>query len=129
TPMAMAASLLVAIGAGVVLSGVLRTGDDRERGASADIALVAPGNRVAGTGPITFAWHAVPGVSRYVLEVQRADGSVALADTTADTSATLADPAPLRADSSYRWWVREAPDGAEPRSSAFRDLRTVSGER
>lgn len=123
TPMAMAASLLVAIGAGVVLSGVLRSGDDRERGSSADIALVAPGNRVAGTGPITFAWHAVPGVSRYVLEVQRADGSVALADTSADTSATVTDMSRLRPDSAYRWWVREVTDGAEPRSSAFRELR------
>ncbi|HET9725404.1 MAG TPA: hypothetical protein VFP28_00720 [Gemmatimonadales bacterium] len=126
-PMAMAASLLVAIGAAVVLSGVLRTGADRERGASRDIALVGPADRVSGGGPITFAWHAVPGVSRYVLEVQRADGSVAFADTTADTSATLADASRLRPDSTYRWWVREVTDGSEPRSSALRDLR-VSGQ-
>jgi hypothetical protein len=122
-PMAMAASLLVAVGAAVVLSGVLRTGDDRERGASGDIALAGPGERVSGSGPITFAWHAVPGVSRYVLEVQRADGSVAIADTTADTAATVTDMSRLRPDSAYRWWVREATDGSEPRSSAFRDLR------
>lgn len=122
-PMAMAASLLVAIGAGVVLSGVLRSGDDRERGASGDIALVGPRERVSSAGPITFVWHAVPGASRYVLEVQRVDGSVAIADTTADTSATVSDTVRLRADSAYRWWVREATDGSEPRSSAFRDLR------
>ena len=78
---------------------------------------------VSSNGPITFAWHAVPGVSRYVLEVQRADGSVAIADTTADTSATVIDLSRLRPDSVYRWWVREATDGSEPRSSAFRDLR------
>jgi hypothetical protein len=124
-PMAMAASLLVAVGAAVVLSGVLRTGDDRERGASGDIALAGPGERVSGGGPITFAWHAAPGVSRYVLEIQRADGSVALADTTADTSATVIDASRLRPDSVYRWWVREATDGSEPRSSAFRDLRVT----
>lgn len=122
-PMAMAASLLVAIGAGVVLSGVLRSGDDRERGASGDIALVGPGNQVSANGPITFAWHAAAGVSRYVLEVQRADGSVVLADTTADSSVTVSDMARLHPDSAYRWWVREATDGSEPRSSAFRDLR------
>jgi hypothetical protein len=122
-PLAVAASLLVAVGAAVVLTGVLRTGDDRERGVSGDIALLAPGDRVPATAPITFAWHAVPGVSRYVLEVQRADGSVAIADTTADTSATVTDPLRLRPDSAYRWWVREATDGSEPRSSAFRDLR------
>jgi hypothetical protein len=122
-PMAMAASLLVAVGAGLVLSGVLRTGDDRERGASGDIALVGPGNQVSDKGPITFAWHAVAGVSRYVLEVQRTDGSVAIADTTADTSATVTDMTRLRPDSAYRWWVREVTDGSEPRSSVFRDLR------
>jgi hypothetical protein len=122
-PMVMAASLLVAVGAGVVLSGVLRTGDDRERGASSDISLVGPADQVLATGPITFTWHAAPGVSRYVLEVQRADGSVAIADTTADTSATVTDLSRLRPDSAYRWWVREATNGEEPRSSAFRDLR------
>jgi len=124
-PMAMAASLLVAVGAAVVLTGVLRTGADRERGASGDIALVGPAARVPGGGPITFAWHAAPGVSRYVLEVQRPDGSVVLADTTADTSATVSDPSHLQADSAYRWWVREVTDGSEPRSSAFRDLRVT----
>jgi hypothetical protein len=125
-PMAMAASLLVAVGAGVVLSGVLRSGDDRERGTSGDIALVGPGNHVSVNGPITFAWHAAPGVSRYVLEVQRADGSVAIADTTADTSAAVTDLSRLRPDSVYRWWVREATNGEEPRSSAFRDLRVTA---
>ena len=122
-PMAMAASLLVAVGAAVVLTGVLRTNTDRERGASSDIELVGPGARVSGSQPITFAWHAAPGVSRYVLEVQRADGSIAYADTTADTSATLADASRLRPDSTYRWWVREVTDGSEPRSSSFHDLR------
>ncbi|HKT59796.1 MAG TPA: hypothetical protein VJQ46_07075 [Gemmatimonadales bacterium] len=122
-PLAMAASLLVAVGAAVVLSGVLRTGTDRERGASGDITLVGPAGRVSGTAPVTFTWRGVPGVSRYVLEVQRADGSVAYTDTTADTSATLIDPSRLRPDSAYRWWVREVTDGSEPRSSAFRDLR------
>jgi hypothetical protein len=102
---------------------VLRTGDDRERGATGDIALAGPGEQVSGSGPITFTWHPVPGASRYVLEIQHADGSVALTDTTADTTATVSDPSRLRPDSAYRWWVREATDGSEPRSSAFRDLR------
>jgi len=124
-PMAMAASLLVAVGAALVLTRALRTGTDRERGPSGDIALLAPGDRAPATVPITFTWHAAPGVSRYVLEVQRADGSVALADTTADTVAIVNDTSRLRADSAYRWWVREVTDGSEPRSSALRDLRVA----
>ena len=122
-PLALAASVAVAVGAAVVLSGVLRQGTDRERGAEADIGLVAPGTRAATAGPLTFTWRALPGATRYVLEVQRTDGTVAFADTTADTTATLADPARLLPDSAYRWWVREATEGNEPRSSAFHDLR------
>jgi hypothetical protein len=121
--LALAASLAAAVGVAVVLSGVLRKGAERERGGAGDIAVTAPAGRVAAGAPITFAWRAVPGASRYVLEVQRADGSVVLADTTADTTATVADPARLKPDSAYRWWVREVTDGSEPRSSAFRDLR------
>jgi len=121
--LALAASLAAAVGAAVVLSGVLRKGAERERGGASDIDLVAPSARAAAGAPVTFAWHAVPGVSRYVLEVQRADGSIAFADTTADTAATLADATRLKPDSAYRWWVREVTDGSEPRSSAFRDLR------
>ena len=122
-PLALAASVAAAVGAAVVLSGVLRTGTERERGAAGDIELIAPGSRQAAGAPLTFSWHPLPGASRYVLEVQRPDGSIALADTTADTALTVAESGRLLPDSVYRWWVREVTDGAEPRSSAFRDLR------
>jgi hypothetical protein len=125
-PLALAASIAVAVGAAVVLSNALRPGPERERGVGGDIALVTPGATAAAGGPLTFTWRPVAGVSRYVLEVQRANGSIAFADTTADTSATLADPSRLTPDSAYRWWVREATEGTEPRSSAFRDLRLTS---
>jgi hypothetical protein len=122
-PLALAASIAVAVGAAVVLSNSLRSGPERERGAGGDIVLIAPEATAGAGGPLTFTWRPVPGVSRYVLEVQRANGSIAFADTTTDTSATLADPSRLLPDSAYRWWVREATEGTEPRSSAFRDLR------
>ena len=121
-PLALAASIVVAVGAAVVLSGVLRTGAERERGTAGDITVIGPGSRAAADAPLTFAWRALPGVSRYVLEVQRPDGSVALSDTTADTVLTVSDPGRLLPESAYRWWVREVTDGAEPRSSAFRKL-------
>jgi hypothetical protein len=123
-PLAMAASIAVIVGAAVVLSGVLRSGAERERGGAGDIVLIAPGPRATGEGPLAFTWRALPGASSYVLEIQRPDGSIALADTTADTVAAFTEPGGrLLPDSAYRWWVREVTDGSEPRSSAFRDLR------
>lgn len=121
TPLALAASI-AAIGAAVVFSGVLRPGFDRERGTAGDLSLIAPEERASSAGPITFTWHRLPEASRYVLEIQRTDGSVALADTTADTVAVI-EPGQLQGGSVYRWWVREVTDGAEPRSSAFRGLK------
>jgi hypothetical protein len=124
-PLAMAASVAVVVGTGVVLSGVLRSGADRERGTADDIVLVAPGAQAGGGGPIAFTWRALPEASGYVLEVQRADGAVVLADTTRDT-VTVVEAGRLAPDSNYRWWVREVTDGAEPRSSPLRELRLGS---
>jgi len=55
--LARAASLAAAVGAAVVLSGVLRKGAERERGGASDIGLVAPAARVPSGAPIRFAWH------------------------------------------------------------------------
>jgi hypothetical protein len=123
TPLALAASIVAVAGAAIVLSSVLRSGADRVRGPVSEIELVAPRATANAAAPIVFVWHPLPNASRYVLEVQREDGSVALADTTADTVLTVAPSAALRPDSTYRWWVREASDAAEPRSSALRTLR------
>jgi hypothetical protein len=123
--LALAASLVMAVGAALAVSSVLRSGPERVRGASGDIELLTPGPSAAAGTPLAFSWRAAPGVSRYVLEVQRADGSVALADTTTDTTATIT-PGRLQPDTTYRWWVREVTDGAEPRSSALRELRITS---
>ena len=122
TVMALAASLVMAIGAGLLVRSVIQAGPERVRGTEGDIALVAPGASAAADGPIAFAWRPVAGVSRYVLEVQGPDGSIAFADTTADTATTV-ERGRLAPDTAYRWWVREVTDGAEPRSSGFRELR------
>jgi hypothetical protein len=122
-PLALAASLLLAVGLGLLVSRVLSKGPELERGGAGDIVLVSPPPDAAPAGPITFAWHALPEASGYVLEVQRPDGSVAFTDTTTDTTATLTEPSRVLPEAEYRWWVREATDGAEPRASAFRALR------
>jgi hypothetical protein len=122
-PLALAASIVVVAGVAGLLSSVLWKGADRVRGTVSEIQLVTPGATANADATIAFAWHPLPKASRYVLEVQREDGSVALADTTADTVLTIAPSAALLPDSTYRWWVREASDAAEPRSSALRMLR------
>ncbi len=121
--LALAASLLVAVGATVVVSRVMRPGSESERGNSSDITLIAPDANAETGALVTFAWRALAGASRYVLEIQRPDGSVALADTTADTTITVNDPGRLVPSTTYRWWVREVTDGLEPRSSPLRNLR------
>jgi hypothetical protein len=118
---ALAASLVLGLGAALLARSAMQRGPEPVRGGEGDIALIAPAPNAAAGGPVAFSWRPVAGVSRYVLEVQRPDGSVAVSDTTADTVATVS-PERL-ASGAYRWWVREVTDGAEPRSSALRELR------
>ena len=120
-PLALAASLAAVAAAALLMQGRLQRGEP-VRGGAGDIALVAPGSGTAGAGDLTFVWHPVPGADGYVLELQY-DGAVAFADTTTDTTLTLAEPDRLLPAAEYRWWVRELTDGAEPRSSELRTLR------
>ncbi len=121
-PLALAASLLVAVGAAIAVRQYA-AGPEPERGGGETIALVSPHGVAAAGAPLIFAWHPLPGAPRYVLEVQRRDGTVAFTDTTADTTLTLDQPERVLPDADYRWWIREATDGAEPRSSPLRSLR------
>ena len=121
-PLALAATVLVAVGAGLLMTRLRPTGETI-RGDGGEIALVAPGDTAAGLGVLTFIWRPLPEARGYVLEVQRRDGSVVFSDSTSDTLLAIADPEAMLPPADYRWWVREQTDGAEPRSSAFRDLR------
>jgi hypothetical protein len=122
-PLALAASLLLAVGLGLLVQRAILRTPEPQRGGAGDIVLLAPPPDAAPTGPITFAWRPLPEASGYVLEVQRPDGSVAFTDTTRDTTAILAEPGGVLPEAEYRWWVREETDGAEPRASDFRSLR------
>jgi hypothetical protein len=124
-PLALAASLLLVVGAGVLARAPWRAGGERIRGEAGDVALIAPAAGATVAGAPTFAWHALPEASAYVIELQRADGHVVRSDTTADTTLALPAPAPDQ----YRWWVREVTDGSEPRSSAFRTIKVTDHAR
>jgi hypothetical protein len=120
-PLALAASLLAVVAAGLLVQGRLRIGSEPERGQYADIDLLSPATAPT-TGDLTFAWRPVAGASAYVLEVQRPDGIIAFSDTTRDTVLVLAAAGRVLPDQEYRWWVRELTDASEPRSSEFRRL-------
>lgn len=121
-PLALAASMVLAVGAALLLT---RRGPDLERGLTGAIQVIAPSANapVPAQQPLLFVWRPLSGASRYVLEVQRVDGSLAYSDSTADTILTITNPAQVLPESRYRWWVRETTDGAEPRSSALQKLR------
>ena len=122
-PFALAASLLVAVGAVLVVRRMVTDRPEPLRGNGADIVLVGPPAEVEASAPLTFVWRPLDGVRRYVLEVQRLDGSVVFTETTDDTTFTLGEPAGVLPENDYRWWVREVTDGSEPSASPFRALR------
>jgi hypothetical protein len=123
-PLALAASLVAVVGAALLARAPWLNGGEATRGETGDVALVTPAAGATIAGSSTFAWHPLPEAPAYVLEIQRADGSVARSDTTADT--TLALPGAALPPAEYRWWVREVTDGSEPRSSAFRTMRVTA---
>jgi hypothetical protein len=125
-PLAAAASLVLAIG-GLMLRE--RGGDDGvERGGAGAIRLHSPGEEVRLDGPLLFAWRAVPGAGRYVVEVQGPGGTV-YSDTTSDTTATLDGPGTLTRDSTYGWSVRTLEEGAEePATSPVAHFRVVGNQ-
>ena len=119
--LALAASLAMAVGAAVAVSGVL----DRGRSGSGAPSRTSPARsraaRQAG-GPLTFAWHAGAGVVALRAR-DPARGRLGRLRRHAPTPWSRSQSVRLLPDTAYRWWVREVTDGAEPRSSAFRDLR------
>ena len=124
-PVALAASVLLAVGIG---RQMLRpTGGDPTRGTgeAGAVVLVQPGPEGAAGEPVTFAWQPVPGASRYDLELLDARGSVAAAAATSDTSATPAATRDLP-PGEYRWWVRATTSDARTLRSPLRPLRLTA---
>jgi hypothetical protein len=123
-PAALAASVLLAVGVGRT---VLRSaGDDTTRGdGNGAVVLVQPGREARAGDAVTFAWRAVPGASRYELELLDTGGGVLASAATTDTTVS---PAAARAlpPGDYRWWVRATTPDARALRSALRPLRLVA---
>jgi hypothetical protein len=123
-PAALAASVLLAVGVGRTL--LSSAGDDTTRGdVHGVLVLVQPGREAMAGDALTFAWRAVPGASRYELELLDAGGGVLASAATTDTTVS---PAAARSlpPGDYRWWVRATTPDARSLRSALRPLRLVA---
>jgi hypothetical protein len=118
-PWAAAASigLLLAAGAWYVSTGARQGSDQTLRGTEAGIELVAP--KGDGTGqPVSFVWRAVPGATRYTLEVFNATGDAVFTTEVSDTSVSMTETTALVPGEIYYWWlVIRKSDGTEARSA------------
>jgi len=123
-PAALAASVLLAVVIGRFALPAAPESEVVRSGADAGVTLVAPPEESPAGSPILFAWHPIPGVDRYRLEVLTSGGEVALEAETRDTAITLQGAADL-APGDYTWWVRAASAGTAARS-AFRPLRLTA---
>jgi hypothetical protein len=122
-PLALAASLILAVGVGLLVRERNQRGDTT-RGAGQGVVLLAPATDLPPAETITFAWRPVAGAERYRIELLNQAGSVVFTQLTPDTALTLTSRL-LQPDTAYRWWVRDATPGAQ-RSSTLRPLRIRS---
>jgi hypothetical protein len=122
-PLALAASVLLAVGVGLAVWERSGAGDTT-RGGGSSLQLLSPATEVSPGQPLTFVWQPLSGAARYRIEVLDQSDSVLFSQLTPDTTATWSGK-PLRPGSRYRWWVRDETPGAQ-RASSFRPLRIRS---
>lgn len=112
-PAAIAASVLIVLAGAVVGVRMLRRG-------AADVVrdAASPGIALVTSAPArTLAWHPVPHVLAYDVEVTTEGGDLVLARSTGDTTLALPDSLRLDPQVHYLWWVRaRRSDGTELRS-------------
>lgn len=123
---AVAASLVLAVGLGPGRRlWERRAGEDAIRGAtSSEVVLLAPDDGTAVAGSTVFTWHALPGATRYTLELLDSGGNVRVTRQAADTSITI-DRLGL-ADGEYQWMVRATGDDGIERRSVPRSIRITA---
>lgn len=126
-PLALAASLVIAVGL------VVRERDDGapvidpSRGAESRLVLRSPSDIELPAGaPLVITWRPQAGATRYVVEVLDENAAVALTETTSDTTVVVRDLGRLAPGRAYRWWVRAFSAAGAQGSSALGRLRVTS---
>ena len=103
--LALAASLVLAIGLGP--ARWLWRGESAQltRGPGAALTLLAPIPGAIAEIPVTFVWRPVPQSREYTVEVLTRAGSLSFSTTTSDTVLIASSVAAL-VPGQYQWWVR-----------------------
>ena len=115
--LALAASVLLAIGLGPGRDWLANRDGSVMRGGSDSVALLRPETgAVIAADSIVFTWRDVAGADRYLVELLDQQGNAVLATKTIDTTAVL--PRMGIPSGEYRWWVVAELPGGERRSEA-----------
>ena len=117
--LALAASIILVVGIGVLTRIQISRQAEPERGGADVVTLLSPAEAVAADAPLVFAWRPLAGARSYELQVLDTQGAVQYRTTTKDTLLTLVG---LLRPGEHRWLVRARVSGGEVLSPA-RPLR------
>jgi hypothetical protein len=114
--LALAASLVLAIGLGPARRLWQGESAGLTRGAAPELALLAPIPGAIAEIPVTFVWRPLRGARDYTVEVLTLSGTLSFAGRTADTM-LVASSVDALVPGEYQWWVRaRTADDVERRS-------------
>jgi hypothetical protein len=122
-PLALAASIVLALGLGLMARNRYQSSNETRAGGHG-LVLLAPATEIAPSNSITFAWRPLPGADRYRLELMDSKGAVLFSQLTVDTVLAISGDR-LAPGKAYSWWVRDATPGAQL-ASGLRPLRISS---
>jgi hypothetical protein len=118
--LALAASVMLVVGAGLVWRMNRPTGDI-PRGSAAPVVLLTPADGATLSAMPTFAWRPVSDALHYRIELLQPDGTVVWQTVIADTTGSVPDSAAPVPGVEYRWLVEaETADGSVRRSEVQR---------
>jgi hypothetical protein len=113
--LALAASIVLALGAIVILRTTRQRDAATFRGSADEVRLLAP---EPGVAPLTLAWRSVADASRYEVELMDSAGMPLHQATTRDTVLVVPETVRLAPGAEHRWWVRAVlANGREVRST------------
>jgi hypothetical protein len=127
-PLALAASVVLAVGISLRQRTTAVRSDDVERGGGPASLVVhgASDLTVRQGDTLAVAWRPIPGASRYLVEILDDAGRAVVTQPSSDTLLVLRDLAALTAGREYRWWVRTDDTGAGQARSALGRLRIAT---